>query len=329
MANSFTSINLLGLGRATIGEVDGEGSRTYTSGDNPSASIHYYMTNFNSTSEAYQAINAYINAFPDPITRGPDGKPRFHGLPCTSITVTRRAHRLLYDCVVNFSNPTYSNGAGQSGNPSESIITDPDYVIPAVEDMDWSYGSNLSSSHVEVARSKIASARYDGGTPLDFGTLIGPNSDGTFQGADMATPASTFSITRSEPPGFLNATRRIALANMTGCINSAEWAGYAARCVMFAGFDAQTAWLEWTDSSNQTQKYRYWRVTYNFECRPWATMVVGNTTLSIAGYDTVSRCDQTLSYASSGTTIWEPAQVDQLCMYPLADFQHLGLVFAQ
>lgn len=326
---AFTSINLIGGSTGTIKEVANEGSRTYTSGDNPTASIHYYMTNFSSTSEAYQAVNAFINAFPDPITRGPDGKPRFHGLPCTSITVTRRAHRLLYDCVVNFSNPNFSSSAGQGNNPSSDIITNPDYSIPPVEDMDWTYGSSLSSSHVEVAMGKIASARYDNTTPLDFGLMIGPNADGTFQGADRATPAATFSITRSEPPGFLNATRRINLAELTGSINSAAWAGYAARCVMFTGYSASTAWLEWTDANNQTQKYRYWRVTYNFEARPWATMQVGNSVLTIAGYDTVSRCDQTLNYADSGTTIWEPAQVDQLCMYPQKDFQLIGLVFAQ
>lgn len=328
---SFVHTTIIDGTAATIAEAAEEGSRTYTSGDNPSASVRFYGTGYDDTSAAYLAINAllYTTNPIAPFTRGPDAKPRFHGLPVTSITVTRRVNAKLYDIVVNCSAPNFSNSAGQNNNPEPDIITNPEYNIPAVEPLDWNYSSSLSSSHVEVALSKIASARYDNTTPIDFGLVIGPNSDGTYQGADRASPASAFSITRSEPPGYLDATRRVALANLTGSINASEWAGYAARCVMFTGFNAQTAWLEWTDGNNQTQKFRYWRVTYTFEARPWATMTVGNTTLTIAGYDTVSRCDQSLTYASSGTTIWQPEQVDQLCLYPQRDFQTIGLVFAQ
>lgn len=323
----FSTVNIIDSSSATIREALEEGSRTYTSGDNPSATIRYRMTGFSSSSDAYQAVNAYINTFPEPITQGSDGKPRFHGLPCTSITVSRRMNGLLYDCTCTFSNPSFGNNAGINNNPSEQIITDPNYTIPAVEDTDWSYGSSLTSSHVEVAMSKIAAARYDGNVPIDFGLYIGPNSDGTFEGADRQTPTMSFSITRSEPPHFLNAARRVALGNLTGCVNAQSFAGFGPRNLLFAGFNAQTAWLEF-NADGATQKHRYWRVSYNFEARPTAIMQVGSSTLSIAGWDSVSRCDNTLSFDGNGTTIWQSAQVDQLCCYPQGNFAVLGLAFA-
>lgn len=326
---AFVTVTLMDGSTAIIKEVDSEGSRQYTSGDNPTASLRYRMSNFSDSSTAYQAINTYLNQTPppDPITHGGDGKPRFHGLPCTSITVTRREHSNLFDCVVNFSNPAASNAAGVNDNPESSICTDPEYVIPAVEDTQWSYASSLTSAHTDWGLTKTGSARYDGTTPVNFGTFIGPNSDGTFTGADIQIPQVAFSITRSEPSWYLNSTRRLALSNLTGGLNSGTWQGFGIGNVMFTGFDAQTAYL--TFDNNSSNKMRYWRTTYNFLARPSSSIVVGTTTLTAAGWDTVSHCDTSVSFAGDGTAIQLPGQVDIIRCYPLIDFGAIGLTFPQ
>lgn len=323
---AFETQIIIDTTRATIAEAAVEGSRTYTSGDSPTASVRYYGRGFADTSAAYSSMNAilYTTTPIEPFTVGVDGKPRFHGLPVTSITVTRLGNVNLYDIVVNCSTPNYSNGAGENGNPGAEIVTDPTYTPPAVEDSQFSYNVGQQSSHVDFGRGVIARARFNGGTPVVY-EGIGPREDGTFTGADILTPYVQMTIQRAEPAAFMNMARRVTLANLTGTLNNAVYAGFPERCVMFAGVNTAQKWIDWSDSTG-TNRGWYWLTSYVFNVRPAASMVVGETTLNLGGWDCVSFEDEGLTF-DNDKTVWSPGQVSQWALYPVSDFALLGLTF--
>lgn len=322
---SFETTVIIDTTAATIREVAADGSRTYTSGDNPTAAVHYYGTGYADTSAAYTAINAllYTETPLEPFVRGTDGKPRFHGLPVTSITVTRRDNVNLYDIVVNCSSPVVTNTAGQNGNPSSEIATNPSYSPPAVEDSQFSYNVGQQSTHVDFGRAVIGRARYDGATPIEFAG-IGPQDDGRFTGAEMLVPFVQMTIQRSEPKWFMNMARRVALAGMVGTVNDAIYAGFGAGCVMFSGINTSQKWLEWSDDSG-THRDWYWQTSYVFNVRQASSIVVGGTTLAIRGFDVASFEDGVL--AVNETSVFTPSQVSIWSLYPSADFAQIGLVF--
>lgn len=325
MASLETTL-IIDTAHASISEAWADGSRSYTSGDNPTASVRYIGRGFTDTSAAYTAINnlLYTESPIEPFIRGADGKPRFHGLPVTSIEVSRASNAYLYDIVVNCSVPNYTNAAGSNGNPGSEISTDPSYTPPVIEDSQFSYTSGQQSTHVDFGRGVIARARYDGGTPIQY-QGIGPQADGTFSGADMLTTYVQVSIQRSEPKWFMTTARRVTLANLTNTLNNDTYIGFPARCVMFCGVNTSKRWLEWTDSSG-THKDWYWVTSYNFNVRPAASIVVGSTTLNFGGWDAISFEDEGID-TTGGTTIWSPGQVSQWSLYNSADFALLGLTF--
>lgn len=321
----FETVTLIDGQHATIKELQLDASRAYTSGDNPTASVRYRGAGYANTSDAYTAINAllYTDTPLAPFTRGTDGKPRFHGLPVTSIEVTQLAAANLFDITVNCSVPNVSNSAGVNDNPG-SNINDPGYTPPAIEDSQFSFDVATFSAHVDRGRGVITRARYDGGTPLEF-EGIGPQTDGRFTGAEMLVPSVSMTITRSEPRWYMNPARRLLLANLTGTVNAVEFAGYLARSVMFAGVSTQRKWIEY-NAGGGTVKDWYWSTAYRFNVRPSSILDVGGASVPVGAWDVVSYEDGALK-ADGMTPVFTPGQVSVWALYATSDFNLLGLMF--
>ena len=326
---TFQTTTIIDGQHATIKELADSGSREYTSGDNPVAVVRYRGAGYADTSAAYTAINSLLYTDPplEPFALGYDGKPRFHGLPITSIQVTRLVNSRLYDIAVNCSIPAFSSGAGVNDNPPADINT-PGYNMPAIEDNQYSFNTTTFSAHVDRGRYVLGRARYDGGEPVQF-MGIGPTTDGRFSGAEMLVPCQSFTITRSEPRWYINMARRQLFATLTGTINQAVFGGYAPRAVMFAGVTTTRKVLEYTQSG-ETVKDWYWQTQYNFNIRPASTLSVGETVLNVGPWDVTSFEDASVQVSggsSSGVPVFMPGQVSVWGLYDVADFAQLGLVF--
>ena len=314
---AFQTIDLTDGGQIRIGESSEDGSFTRTEGENPSITVRFRIFGAENASVAYLALMNYLATWFD----DGNGGIANYDLPLDTVQVAATQNQYSYtaECVFQYRQSSDS----QSSQQSE--INKPTYEMPEVEDADYSFDTSGGSAHVKYGISRLGAARYDNGTPVDFGCMVNPQDDGTASGADIVTPTMNFQISLSLPKAWFSLPYRLLIANYTGAVNSLPWGGFAAGCVLFKGVSARATWMKWTNPAGMAMRDWYWRAVFSFEAHPAQSIVVGNTTLTKRGFDYASQVSSSYADPTTGATVNAVEQVDILQMYPEFDFALLNI----
>lgn len=319
---AFMTIDLSDGGQITIGEAS-DGGFERDEGDNSSINVRFNIFGAENASTAYIALMDYLHEnFDD----GAGGVANYD-LPLYNVHLTSTANQFLFTANCTFQYPTASDVASSSTAPdgTNSNINSSTYQMPEVEDSDFSFETTGGTSHIKNGLLTLGSARYDGTTPIDYGSVISPRDDGGADGIDIITPTLNFTITLSLPKTWFTLPYRLAIANATGCINATPWGGYAAGCVLFKGVQSRATWMKWTNRAGMAQRDWYWRSSFAFEVAPVVTDVVGGTTLVKRGFDVVSKIYANVADPATGATKSVAEQVDIIQVYPSFEFALLNI----
>ena len=317
---AFMTIDLTDGGQITIGEAS-EGGFNRQEGENPSISVRFNIWGAENASTAYLALMNYLHEnFDD----GAGGIANYD-LPLDNVQLNSTANQFLYNADCTFQYRYNTNASSNSPNDTNSNINSSAYQMPEVEDADYSFDTTGGSAHIKYGIATLGSARYDGTTPIDYGSVIGPREDGGADGFDIVTPTMNFQITLSLPKTWFTLPYRLAIANATGCINATPWGGYAAGCVLFKGVSARATWMKWTNRVGFVQRDWYWRAAFSFEAATVGTDVVGGVSLVKRGFDVVSKAYASYADQTTGATVSVPEQVDIIQVYPAYEFALLNL----
>lgn len=121
----------------------------------------------------------------------------------------------------------FSNSSnGSSAQPPEAGIGNREYSF------------DISTSSVNVKRAIATIASY-GTSPPNFQGAINVSSDGTVEGVDILSPASSFSFTITEDRTFFSDAYIRSVEAIVGTVNSTTFAGRAAGEVLFAGLSGR------------------------------------------------------------------------------------------
>ena len=314
----FTTIDLSD-GQIQIGESLQDGSFERVAGDDESVNATFTIRGASDASTAYVALISWLK---ENYSDGAGGISSYD-LPLFSVKIKAGAALGVYSGECSFKYPAAKSPT--NSEPSENI-NNPDYSLPKIEDANFTFQTTGGSAHISTGLQVVSSATYDGSAPVDYGGLIGPHPDGTAEGVDVVTPALSFTIELSLPKAFIDVAYRKTVANLTGSVNSVQFAGFTSRCVLFMGLTARAVWMSWTNAIGLTVKDWYWRASYAFQVAPVAYLKVGETTLQKQGFDAVSRVSE--RYADdAGNSLELVRQVDIIRPYPQYDFAALKLPF--
>lgn len=317
---AFTTIDLTDGGSIQIGEAATDGSFVRTEGDNPQISVQFVIWGADNASTAYIALMNYLS------TNFSDGNGGIanYDLPLSTVQITTTGSQYSYKGECVFQYPQSSDAGSNSPSATNSNINSSSYSLPEVEDSDFTFETAGGSAHITHALARLGAARYDNGTPVNYGLAINPQEDGSSGGCDIITPTLSFNISLSLPKSWFSLPYRLAIANATGCVNTSDWGGFAAGCLLFKGVNAKATWMKWTAPNGMAMRDWYWRASFSFEAAAAVSVVVGSSTLTARGWDYMSQART--SYAdASGNTVSAAEQVDVLQVYPEYDFSLLGI----
>lgn len=295
---------------ATVYEAGGD-SVVRETGDNPRVTWKFLIRGATDASAAYDALFLYLSTnFVDA-----GGDIASYNMPLESIRINTTDSNYLYEGEATFSYPPPDESEDQD-------INDSSYTQPSIDELDYSYNTTGGTSHVSYSIATLGTA---GAAIRDFGGGIGWNGDG-FDGVDIVTPHIEFSIGVNWPKSFFTQNYRLALANATGCINSAIWNGFAAGCVLFKGVQAQPKSFAVTQADGTELRDYYWRAVYQFEANPPTTVTFAGTTLTKRGFDYLWKLSEKVE-SSSGDVESQVVQVNVEQVYPEFNFADLLLPF--
>lgn len=307
---AFTTQTLTSPSNIIVKEAGGD-SVTRETGDNPRVNWRFVIRGASDASDAFDALMDYLSTnFSDG-----SGGVASYDMPLDSVKITTTDNNYLYEGEASFAYPPESED-------QDDDINDAGYAQPEIDELDYSYNTTGGTSHLSYSLATLGRA---GAALRDFGGGIGWNGQG-FDGVDVITPHAEFSISVNWPAAFFTQAYRLALANATGCINSASWQGFAAGCVLFKGVQASPKSFKVTLSDGSTVKSYYWRATYNFEANPASTVVFNGTTLVKRGFDYLWKLSEKTE-SSGGDVQSQVVQVNVEQVYPEFDFANLLLPF--
>ena len=283
----------------------------------PRATRRFRVFGTDNAADAYSAMMSYLetNFYSSYL----DGIGTFD-IPLASVRQEKVEHTYVYNFECNFEFPS---------DDTSSSINDTSYSYPDVEDSDYQFSVSGGTSHISHSLSTLYAVAASGYNVRNFGGGIGVNEEGTFDGVDIVTPRVAFSITVSRAKSYLTSAMRLAYANAVGCINDATFDSYAAGEVLFKGFSARPTWFSYNDSSGNTYKDWYWRISYSFEASPTVTMTLNNTTITKRGFDYLWRLTEKYENTSTGQLDSVVRQINVEQVYPEYDFSAFGLTFPE
>lgn len=295
------------FGALEITEASGE-SFTRETGENPRVSRAFYIRGAQDASTAYSALISWLYAnFDDGY-----GNIASYNIPLNAVRLTATDSPFLYKAECEFAYRSDDSNA----------INDPDYIVPDIEDDDYSYSTGGGTRHITHSYG-TTSLHLSGETARSFGNGIGWNGEG-FDGLDVQCPHAEFSIDVSVPRRFFNQTYRLALANMTGGVNLAPWNGFPARCVQFKGVSSRKQKFSYSGPRGEELYDWYWRASYAFEARPQETVTFGGNTAVKGGFDHMWNLTDTVvdGYGNVGSQV---VQINIEQVYPAFNFSALQL----
>jgi hypothetical protein len=180
------------------GAVDNDGKFT-------SASVPWFCFG---TDDEEEALAAAVDETPD----------EFNGLPRTSIEFADRINENACKLLVQYAG---ANGGGSTSDEAAESI---------------SFDTTGGTQH--ITQSLLTKGRYPtgggSGDAPDLGGAIGYDGE-QVNGVDIAMPNLSFSLSRIVAAREITTPFRLALAAITGKVNSAVWKGYAAGEIIFLG----------------------------------------------------------------------------------------------
>lgn len=306
---SFSTVTLYN-GTATVYEAGGA-SVVRETGDNPRVTWQFLIRGADDASDAYDALYTFL------LTNFSDGSGGIasYNMPLSNIRITTTDSNYIYEGEAVFEYPPETE-------LDDDEINETSYTQPEIDELDYTYSTTGGTSHITYSLATLGRA---GASLRDFDGGIGWNGSG-FDGVDVITPHAEFSISVNWPKTFFTQAYRLALANATGCINSAIWQGFGAGCVLFKGVSASPKSFKYTAPDGSTVKDYYWRATYSFEANPASTIVFNNTTLVKRGFDYLWKLSEKTE-SSGGDLETEVVQVNVEQVYPEFNFANLLLPF--
>ena len=307
---SFTTKALTSSSNIEVKEAGGD-SVVRETGDNPRVTWRFTIRGATDASDAYDALYSYLQ------TNFSDGSGGIasYDMPLDTIRVNTTDSNYFYEGEVSFAYPP-------PDEDQDDDINDVGYTQPNIDELDYSYNTTGGVSHLSYSLATLGRA---GASLRDFGGGIGWNGNG-FDGVDVITPHTEFSISVNWPAAFFTQAYRLALANATGCVNSATWHGFDAGCVLFKGVQASPKSFQVTLADGSTVKSYYWRAVYTFEANPATTVVFNGTTLVKRGFDYLWKLSEKTESAN-GDLQSQVVQVNVEQVYPEFDFANLLLPF--
>mgnify|MGYP001198524681 CR=1 FL=1 len=122
------------------------------------------------------------------------------------------------------------------------------YSLRGAVDSQIEFDTSGGSAHIQHSLQTIAAY---GSSPPNFHNAIGVNGD-RIDGCDKTVPVFNFSIRARVANTILTGAYIIALRNLTGKVNNAEFYGFAAGEVLFLGASGSR-----TGSDNYTIQYKF------------------------------------------------------------------------
>lgn len=250
-------------------EASGDGVQREES-ENPQATVKYIVRNASGINQAYGALIQYLKneCHSEEITA--------FALPLSNVKINTTDSDRIYlaECTYSFKESSGNNSINNDG-----------WEQPQIDDLDFAYSTVGGTTHItrgyetlyQVNRKFLGDDNGEGAQLNDYHNGI--NWDGeNFQGCDVVTPKTSFTITVNWPKNVFTADVRRMLSLATGSINNAVWYGYDAGCVLFKGVDARPQKIELKhDGTSYYQDY-YWRASYQFETTPCSTYTYVNDT---------------------------------------------------
>lgn len=296
----------------TIGEIVGD-SITREEGDAPRITWRFKINGADDASTAYASLLSWL------AVRFADGYGGIasYNVPLSNIRLSATASPFSYTAEVTFEFPTQT--------PVSNEINDSGYTLPDIEPNDYQFSTLGGSSHITHSLQTLsATPAVSTDTTRDFGGGIGWNGE-SFDGCDVITPKQEFSITVSLPKDYVTTSYRLTMYAATGAINSAEFDGMGAGCVLFKGFTARPAKFEYSDENGNKIQDWYWRATYSFEAAASVSLNFGGQTIVKRGFDYLWRLMEKIEDATTHELKTTVKQINVERVYPEFDFDLFGL----
>ena len=190
------------------------------------------------------------------------------------------------------------------------------YGLPTVTDTGestYSFDTTGQTQHITQSISTINSYVATGTAPA-FGGAIGV-TDKDIKGVDIVVPAYAFTETHYIDDSNVDDAYKNALADLTGCVNAAEFRGRAAGEVLFLG------------ATGAKRGRGDWEITFRFAASPNATgIAIGDITgIAKNGWDYLWVLYEEQEDSTAKALVKYPKAVYVEEVYPEGDFDALEI----
>ena len=120
----------------------------------------------------------------------------------------------------------------------------------------FNFDTGGGTKHITQSLSTIG--KFPATAP-DFAGAVEVDNEGNVNGVDIAMPVMNFSETHYFSPGRVSTSYKKRIAELTGCVNSGSFKGYAAGEVLFLGASGSRRGKRSSD---------YWEITFKFAVSP-------------------------------------------------------------
>ena len=254
------------VGDIKIGEAFQSGSFSREEGENPSVSIKFIITGAVDAYPAYIALMRYLrNYYWSDVL----GCCASYNPPLQNVSLQSMDCNYAYEatCTYNYPNENDTRNRERQGiSQNNPVINEPTFQMPDVEDNDFSFTISGEQAHIVQGYSTKRYWKSTGTTKVDYKNCIGWNGD-SFEGVDVISPFSSFSVRISAPNNWITTAYRNLLISYIGSVNNYPWAGFPRGCVLYKGAQINPVALNYTDENGESVKDWYWRITYEFDAR--------------------------------------------------------------
>lgn len=174
---------------------------------------------------------------------------RVENLELRTIELSERLNQTTFKVTAQYEPLVFDtgDGGGDSNEPS------------------FNFDTGGGTKHITQSLSTIGKFPT---TAPDFGGAIEVDNEGNVNGVDIAMPVMNFSETHYFSPGRVSTSYKKRIAELTGCVNSGSFKGYAAGEVLFLGASGSRRGKSSTD---------FWEITFKFAVSPNATNLKAGT----------------------------------------------------
>lgn len=223
---------------------------------------------------------------------------QIENLVLRTVELSERVNQSIFKVTAGYEPLVFDTGDGGSENEPS-----------------FNFDTGGGTKHITQSLQTIG--RFPATAP-DFSGAIEVDNEGNVNGVDIAMPVMNFSETHYFSPGRVSTSYKKRVADVTGCVNSGNFKGYAAGEVLFLGASG---------SRRGKHSRDYWEISFKFAVSPnVSNLRVGPLTVSSKkGWDYLW-----VRYADDVSTdrralIKKPVAAYVEKVYEQADFGGLGI----